>query len=86
MHLFKKKRSRGNRLFMSLAILWDLAWRVAAVRVAFKRHQIKWAISLATVSSMGALPMFYLWRQRGLRRGQAHGAAIGSELEGWGPA
>lgn len=49
---------------MVLANLWDLTWRAAAIRVAVKRHQVRWAISLATVSSMGTLPMFYLWRQR----------------------
>lgn len=42
--------------------LWDLGWRIVAVRRAVQNHDRKWLIPLLTVSSAGILPIFYLFK------------------------
>jgi hypothetical protein len=75
MELFEKKGRVPSRRLMALAVLWDTGWRAAALRVALRRHEFGWVIPLGTVSSMGALPIFYLWRRRGqnARSAPTHG-------------
>jgi hypothetical protein len=41
---------------------WDTAWKVVAIRRAVKNRQWRWVLPLATVNSVGILPMLYLAR------------------------
>lgn len=51
-----------NRGLLLAITLWDLAWRAAAIRIALRRHEYKWAAALGIVSSAGLLPMLYIAR------------------------
>jgi len=41
---------------------WDTAWKAIAIRRAVKNRQWRWVLPLATVNSVGILPMLYLAR------------------------
>jgi hypothetical protein len=45
-------------------ILWDLGWKVVAIRRAIQRREYWWIAPLAAVNSVGLLPMLYLARTR----------------------
>lgn len=45
-----------------LVVVWDIAWRVIAVRRAVKNRQYRWIVPLVIVNSGGIFPMLYLWR------------------------
>lgn len=40
--------------------VWDLAWRIWAIRRAIQYKQWKWVVALLVVNSAGILPMVYL--------------------------
>lgn len=42
--------------------VWDLAWRVWAIRRAIQYKQWRWLVTLLVVNSAGVLPMVYLRR------------------------
>jgi len=41
---------------------WDTAWKVIAIRRAIVNRQWRWIVPLATVNSVGVLPVLYLSR------------------------
>lgn len=52
---------RNRRRTLGIAVaLWDAGWKAAAVRVAVRNRQWKWAAALFLISSAGVLPMVYL--------------------------
>lgn len=51
-----------RRRIAMLVGLWDLGWRIVAVRRAIQNHDRKWLLPLLTVSSAGILPIVYLFR------------------------
>jgi hypothetical protein len=54
-----KKRAK----YLGMAVgAWDTAWKVVAIRRAVKCRQWRWLLPLATVNSVGILPMLYLAR------------------------
>jgi hypothetical protein len=56
---------KHRKLLIAIA-LWDLAWRAAAIRIALRRHEYRWAVALGIVSSAGLFPMVYIVRTRRL--------------------
>ena len=46
------------------ALVWDLGWKIAAIRRAIERREYWWIAPLAVVNSVGLLPMLYLARKR----------------------
>ena len=57
-------RGMRRRPLLLALTLWDLAWRVAAIRIALRRHDYKWAIALGVISSGGIVPIAYIARTR----------------------
>lgn len=47
---------------LTVLLIWDSAWKAAAITRAVKRRNYRWIVPLAVVNSMGILPMLYLWR------------------------
>ena len=43
-------------------LIWDLGWKIAAIRRAVERREYWWIAPLAVVNSVGLLPMLYLAR------------------------
>lgn len=46
-------------------VIWDLAWKLLAIRRAVQRREYKWVAGLAVSNTVGLVPMYYLWRTRG---------------------
>jgi len=50
--------------FVGIAIaVWDVAWKIAAIRQAVERREYWWIAPLAVINSVGLLPMLYLARK-----------------------
>jgi hypothetical protein len=45
-------------------LIWDVAWKIVAIRRAVERREYWWIAPLAVVNSIGLLPMLYLARSR----------------------
>lgn len=52
-------------------VIWDLAWKLLAIRRAVQRREYKWVAGLAVSNTVGLVPMYYLWRTRGAEAGLA---------------
>jgi hypothetical protein len=52
-------------------MVWDTAWKLVAVRRAWQLRDYGWIAGITVISSVGVLPMFYLWRNRGREPGGA---------------
>ena len=52
---------RDRRAIIGALAAWDIAWRLAAITVAVKRRDWRWVVPLAVISSVGLLPMGYLF-------------------------
>ncbi len=52
---------------------WDTIWKIVAIRRAMRNHQWRWLLPLATVNSVGILPMLYLshWAKTVEERGES---------------
>ncbi len=57
-----KKKNAGAALPV---VIWDTAWKIAAIRRAVQLKQYKMIPVLALAASGGIIPMVYLWKQRG---------------------
>ena len=55
---------RVPRMVSVPLMVWDTAWKLVAVRRAWQLRDYGWIAGISVVSSMGLLPMFYLWRNR----------------------
>ena len=58
-------RSKPKKKVVFPIVVWDMAWKLIAVRRAWKRREYKWVAALVLSNTGGAVPMFYLWRTRG---------------------
>ena len=45
-------------------MVWDTAWKLVAVRRAWQLRDYGWIAGISVTSSIGIIPMFYLWRNR----------------------
>ena len=45
-------------------LVWDTAWKLVAVRRAWQLRDYGWIAGISVTSSVGIIPMFYLWRNR----------------------
>jgi hypothetical protein len=53
--------SRRHSFALGLIGAWDGAWKTVAVIRAGRRRQWGWVAALATVNSVGLLPILYLF-------------------------
>jgi len=51
---------QSAKRYAAPVVLWDIAWKVVAVRRAMKRKEYPWAVMLLISSTAGVLPMWYL--------------------------
>lgn len=49
-------------------MLWDTAWKLVAVRRAVQLKKYRWVPVLLGTSSIGMVPIYFLWRNRGLEK------------------
>lgn len=61
------KRKRPPLELLVPLMLWDTAWKGAAIIAAIRNRQWRWIGPLAAVNSAGLLPMIYLWKFRARR-------------------
>lgn len=52
--------NRRTGYLLTLATLWDTAWKAAAVWTALRRKDFKWVVPLLAVNSAGLLPIAYV--------------------------
>lgn len=52
--------NRRTSYFVTVATVWDTAWKAAAVWTALRRRDFKWVVPLVIVNSVGLLPIAYL--------------------------
>ena len=46
------------------ALIWDTAWKLVAIRRAVQLKKYRWIPVLAATSTMGAVPIFFLLKNR----------------------
>lgn len=74
-------KKRPPKRFVGLLTLWDLAWKIVAVRRALKRGERKWAAGLALSNTAGIAPIYYLWRTREKSNRPLREATMGGSLD-----
>jgi hypothetical protein len=53
--------SKRNGTLITIAAIWDSAWKIAAMYKAVRRGDWKWLGPLTVVNSVGLLPMAYIF-------------------------
>jgi hypothetical protein len=53
--------SKRNGTLITIAAVWDSAWKIAAIYKAARRGDWKWLGPLTVVNSVGLLPMAYIF-------------------------
>ena len=53
--------SKRNGTLITLAAIWDSAWKIAAIYKAARRGDWKWLGPLTVVNSVGLLPITYIF-------------------------
>ncbi len=51
----------GLVTLIGIIVLWDLAWRCAAVWKSTKNNQPIWSIAFVLFQTIGILPIFYIF-------------------------
>ena len=46
-------------------LFWDTAWKLVAIRRAVRLKKYRWVPVLLGTSSVGMIPIYFLWRNRG---------------------
>ena len=53
--------SKRNGTLITIAAIWDSAWKIAAMFKAGRRGDWKWLGPLTVVNSIGLLPIAYIF-------------------------
>jgi hypothetical protein len=49
---------------LAIVVIWDLAWKLAALWKAGRSNQFAWFIAIGLINSLGILPIIYLFLRR----------------------